>query len=78
MYADIGIVAQSICDRLNDQCKVSVGSVNACRAVLAQVDGQKVVRVADTFKNALGAKSGSPLHCFASAIMTSAAFSLII
>jgi hypothetical protein len=78
MCADIGIVAQFICDRLNDQCKASADTVNACRAVQAQVDGQKVASVADTFNNALGARSGFPPHYSASAIITSAAFSLII
>jgi hypothetical protein len=78
MYADIGIVAKFICDRQNNQCKASADTVNACRAVQAQVDGQRAASVANTFNNALSARSGFPLHYIASAIMTSAAFSLII
>ena len=57
MYADIGIVAQFICDRLNDQCEASAATVSACRAAQAQVDGQKVASAADTFNNALGVQA---------------------
>jgi hypothetical protein len=51
--------------------------VNACRAVQEQVDGQKAASAADTFNNALDARSGFSAP-FISAMVILAAFSLII
>jgi hypothetical protein len=51
---DIGIIAQFICDWLNDQCKAPASTVSTCRAAQAQVSGQKVASAANTFNSALG------------------------
>lgn len=51
---DIGIIAQFICDRLNDQCKAPASTVSTCRAAQAQVSGQKVVSAANIFQQCFG------------------------
>ena len=52
---DPGIIAQFICDRLNDQCKASASTVATCRTAQTAINGKNGdPAAADDFNKALG------------------------